>query len=52
MNIRKRLRFTSDDDIILLREIVSNNPLENLANWKHVQMAVEKITTGNLEAKR
>lgn len=33
----KRLRFSSDDDLCLLREVVGQNPLATPENWTMVQ---------------
>lgn len=41
----KRLRFTSEDDLCLLREVVGHNPLEHPENWTIVQKNI-KTSTG------
>lgn len=43
----KRVRFAQNDILILLREIVSCNPLENPARWKNVQQNLNSITLKN-----
>lgn len=37
----KRLRFSYDDDIFLLREIIAHNPLRNPAAWDEIQRDME-----------
>lgn len=37
----KRLRFSYDDDIFLLREIIAHNPLRNPAGWEIIQGDME-----------
>ena len=43
-NKNKRLRFTYSDDIAFLKEIISNNPLEDPEKWNIIQRNLERIT--------
>lgn len=43
----KRQRFTTDDDILLLREIVANDPFANSKNWNRIQEAIQKVSNKN-----
>lgn len=38
----RRLRFTYDDDVLLLREVVAQNPIANPERWELVQINVER----------
>ncbi|CAG9773178.1 unnamed protein product [Ceutorhynchus assimilis] len=40
----KRLRFTADDDLALLREFVGLNPLEEVEKWEEIQKNIFIIT--------
>lgn len=40
----KRLRFNSDDDLALLRQFVTENPLEDAEKWGNIQKNVAEIT--------
>lgn len=40
-----RLRFTYEDDVILLREFVSVNPIKDLQGWEVIQAHI-RISTG------
>lgn len=39
-----RLRFTYDDDITLLREFLSQNPIRNPQAWEIIQRNIEIIS--------
>ncbi|CAH1100039.1 unnamed protein product [Psylliodes chrysocephalus] len=41
---KKRLRFTYEDDIVLLREVVSRNPFQNSDMWEEVKTSVFQVT--------
>lgn len=41
---KNRVRFTYEDDVILLREIVSKNPLLNSEMWEEVKTNVCQMT--------
>lgn len=41
---KKRLRFTFEDDVILLREVVSLNPFANPDAWEEIQKNVFLLT--------
>jgi hypothetical protein len=38
----KRLRFTSNDDLCLLREVTAQNPIKEAKAWSTVQENIEK----------
>ncbi|CAH1109828.1 unnamed protein product [Psylliodes chrysocephalus] len=40
----KRVRFTYDDDLALLREVVNINPLKDLEKWKEVGDVIQAVT--------
>lgn len=40
----KRLRFSSDDDLALLREFISHNPLDDAEKWVNIQTNIYQIT--------
>ncbi|XP_074041558.1 uncharacterized protein [Leptinotarsa decemlineata] len=44
MSATKRLRFTSDDDLCLLREVVGQNPLQNPEKWNSIQANIKSVT--------
>lgn len=39
-----RLRFTHDDDILLLREFLTQNPIQNPQGWERIQQNIEILT--------
>lgn len=39
-----RLRFSSDDDIHLLKEVLTLNPFKNFENWKLIHANVVAYT--------
>ncbi|CAH1111509.1 unnamed protein product [Psylliodes chrysocephalus] len=41
---KKRLRFTYEDDIVLLREVVSRNPFQSSDLWEEVKTSVFQVT--------
>nr|CAI5849526.1 unnamed protein product [Callosobruchus analis] len=40
----KRLRFTSDDDLMLLREFVAHQPLLDVTQWERIQRNLTEAT--------
>lgn len=40
----KRLRFTYEDDLLLLREVVSNNPFKSPELWEEIAKKIEILT--------
>lgn len=40
MSKKNRLRFTSDDDLCLLREVLCHNPFDNNDNWTIVHQNI------------
>ncbi|VEN39277.1 unnamed protein product [Callosobruchus maculatus] len=42
--LRKRLRFSESDDVVLLREVVGQNPFDNPMLWAIVQKNVKSLT--------
>ena len=49
--VKKRLRFTDTEDLLLLREVLSNNPFENPDVWLIIQQHIS-LVTGKLFAIR
>ncbi|XP_044746591.1 uncharacterized protein LOC123308108 [Coccinella septempunctata] len=47
----KRLRFSSDDDLALLREFLNNNPLKDAEKWETIQKNVFEITGKNFKVR-
>lgn len=47
----KRLRFTNDEDLTLLREVVAQNPFEDLARWNTIAQQVEIGTKKNFSVR-
>lgn len=43
-NTKKRIYFSSDDDIHLLREVVGQNPFEDSNRWNLIQANIIQIT--------
>ena len=43
----KRLRFTYENDLILLKEVVNNNPFKNPEVWETIVKNVEILTGKN-----
>lgn len=43
----ERLRFTYEDDITLLKEVISQNPFENNERWKNININVIAVTNIN-----
>ncbi|CAG9762724.1 unnamed protein product [Ceutorhynchus assimilis] len=51
MDKRKRLFYTSDDDLLVLREVVGLNPFENRSRWSLIQKNIEKATGKDFKEK-
>lgn len=51
MDKRKRLFYTADDDLLLLREVVGLNPFENRSRWSLIQKNIEKATGKDFKEK-
>ncbi|XP_044764525.1 uncharacterized protein LOC123321086 [Coccinella septempunctata] len=47
----KRLRFSSDDDLALLKEFLNNNPLKDAKQWETIQKNVFEITGKNFKVR-
>lgn len=43
-NSKKRVRFTTEDNVILLREVLSTNPFEDAMRWVVIQDAMHEGT--------
>lgn len=46
-----RLRYTMEDDIILLRQVITNNPYEDTRRWKLIQHNVYMYTHKNFSTR-
>ncbi|VEN48652.1 unnamed protein product [Callosobruchus maculatus] len=49
--LRKRLRFSERDDIVLLREVLGQNPFENPVSWAIVQENMKSLTRKNFSVR-
>nr|CAH7732538.1 unnamed protein product [Callosobruchus chinensis] len=44
LKVNRRLRFGSDDDVLLLKEFISHNPLEDPVRWETIQQNISNST--------
>lgn len=42
--IKKRVHFTNDDDLHLLREVAGQNPYEEPSRWGLIQRNISQVT--------